>query len=194
MWSELLYLDVMKRLSSSTLLSFPPSIFLQDFSHCLGALIDTNLSPVCMPAYFKFQFPYSKCMSFKNKWMHPGLCVCDNNIPKVYYKYDSTWVICRDHKHPPFEQAFAYLPDLVATCMRQQNTQPPPRATHQLLAGFDGQARKHFPLPIRQVEKAMWKGNKARAWPDAILWPMNMYPPNEATKIMDLLDIKTNLF
>jgi hypothetical protein len=66
--------------------------------------------------------------------------------------------------------------------------------THQLLAGLMAQACKHFPLPIRQVGKAMWKGNKAQAWPDAILWPMNMYPPNEATKIMDLLDMKTNLF
>jgi hypothetical protein len=102
-------------------------------------------------------------------------------------------VICRDHKHPPFEQAFAYLPDLVAV-HAPTNTQPQTRATHQLLAGFDGQARKYFPLPIRQVEKAMWKGNKARAWPDAILWPMNMYLPNEATKIMDLSGMKTNLF
>jgi hypothetical protein len=49
------------------------------------------------------------------------------------------------------------------------------------------QAHKHFLLPIRQVEKAVWKGNKARAWPDAILWPTNMYLPNEATEIMDLL-------
>jgi hypothetical protein len=62
------------------------------------------------------------------------------------------------------------------------------------LAGFDGQARKHFPLPIRQVEKAMWKCNKARAWPDAILWPMNMYPPNEATEIMDLLGMNIIFF
>jgi hypothetical protein len=56
------------------------------------------------------------------------------------------------------------------------------------------QAHKHFLLPIRQVEKAMWKCNKARAWPDAIVWPMNMYLPNEATKIIDLLGMKTNLF
>jgi hypothetical protein len=48
------------------------------------------------------------------------------------------------------------------------------------------QARNHFPLPIRQVEKAVWKDNKARAWPNAILWPINMYLPNEATKIMYL--------
>jgi hypothetical protein len=56
------------------------------------------------------------------------------------------------------------------------------------------QARKPFLLPIRQVEKAMWKGKKAQTWPDAILWPMNMYLPNEVTKIMDLLGMKTNLF
>ena len=54
------------------------------------------------------------------------------------------------------------------------------------------QARNHFHLPIRQVEKAMWKGNKAQAWPNVILWPMNMYLPNEATEIMNLLGMKTS--
>jgi len=96
---------------------------------------------------------------------------------------------CRD---PHFEQAFTYLPDLVAmvpTKYTATNVQ-----THQCWQDLMAQARKPFLLPIRQVEKAMWKGNKAQAWPDAILWPMNMYLPNEATKIMDLLGMKTNLF
>ena len=51
------------------------------------------------------------------------------------------------------------------------------------------QARNHFLLPIRQVEKAVWKGNKARAWPNVLLWPTNMHLPNEATGIVDLLGI-----
>jgi hypothetical protein len=51
------------------------------------------------------------------------------------------------------------------------------------------QARIHFHLPIRQVEKAVWKGNKARAWPNVLLWPMNMHLPNEATGIKYLLGI-----
>ena len=53
------------------------------------------------------------------------------------------------------------------------------------------QAHKHFLLPIRQVEKAVWKGNKARAWPNVLLWPTNMHLPNEATGLMDLLGMKT---
>jgi hypothetical protein len=56
------------------------------------------------------------------------------------------------------------------------------------------QACNHLLLPIRQVEKAVWKGNKAQAWPNAILWPTNTYPPNEVTQIIDLLGMKTNLF
>jgi len=55
-----------------------------------------------------------------------------------------------------------------------------------MLAGLMAQARNHFHLPIRQVEKAMWKGNKARAWPNTILCPMNMHLPNEATEIIRL--------
>jgi len=53
------------------------------------------------------------------------------------------------------------------------------------------QACNHFLLPIRQVEKAVWKGNKARAWPNVLLWPTNMHLPNEATGLMDLLGMKT---
>ena len=61
-------------------------------------------------------------------------------------------------------------------------------------SGFDGPGMQTLPFTYKAREKALWKDNKARAWPDAILWPMNMYLPNEATKIMDLLDMKTNLF
>jgi len=63
-----------------------------------------------------------------------------------------------------------------------------------MLTGFDGPGTQTLPFTHKASEKAMWKGNKAKAWPDAILQPMNMYLPNEATKIMDLLGMKTNLF